>query len=136
MKSQEAKEVGIEYKPYTYTVLMPPVTKKMLDKISEMDELPKNNKIISALKGGLLAFRKEKSKDSVETPSPTKKHEPDDKIKLMQMLHKKKSNKDMGTPHLNYNSIAEEDESMSSNSTNRNKMKKVKNRRATFVCSL
>ena len=83
LKSQEAKELGIEFKPYTYTVLMPPVTKKMLDKISEMEELPKNNKIISALKGGLLAFRKEKSKDSIETPSPTKKSEGEDKMKLI-----------------------------------------------------
>ena len=39
------------------------------------------------------------------------------------MLHQKKSNKDMGTPHINYNSIAEEDESVSSNSTNRVKIK-------------
>jgi hypothetical protein len=43
------------------------------------------------------------------------------------MLHQKKSNKEMGTPHLNYNSIAEEDESLSSNSTNRGKIKPVKN---------
>ena len=34
LKSQEAKDLGVEYKPYTYTVLMPPVTKKMLDKIA------------------------------------------------------------------------------------------------------
>ena len=61
---------------------MPPVTKKMLDKISEMEELPKNNKIISALKGGLLAFRKAPSIDTPETPSPTKKSEgSDDSVK-------------------------------------------------------
>ena len=64
LKGPKSKQLGIEFKPYTHTILMPPVLKKMLDKISEVDELPKNNKIINQLRGGLKAFKKENS------PSP------------------------------------------------------------------
>ena len=41
----------------------------MLDKISDFDEnnIPKNNKIIKALKGGLKAFKKQ---ESVEAKKP------------------------------------------------------------------
>lgn len=51
---------------------MPPVTKKMLDKISDFDDLPKNNKIIKALKGGLMAFRKDNSSSPEKVDSPDK----------------------------------------------------------------
>ena len=80
LKSSKAKSFRIEFKPYTHTVLMPPVSKKMLDKISDFDEslMPKNNSILNALKGVLKAFKKSHSS------SPEKKPESEDhKRKMM-----------------------------------------------------
>lgn len=54
LKSDSATQLGIEFKPYTYQILMPPVTKKMIDKISEPEEPTiKNNRVLNKLKTGL-----------------------------------------------------------------------------------
>ena len=44
LQSDISKERGITFKPYTHTVLMPPITKKMKDHISVIEEKRKSSK--------------------------------------------------------------------------------------------
>jgi ribosomal protein L24 len=100
---------------------MPPVSKKMLDKISEVEEpINKNNKIIGKIKGGLQAFKnqtkKEKEKEQDKSPISDEEH----KMHLANLLiaRKMSSNKLIKLHNrVQTNAIAEEDESLSSNSS-------------------
>ncbi len=44
LKSEKAISLGIYYKPNTFTVLMPPITPKMLNRILDVNLNDKNNR--------------------------------------------------------------------------------------------